>query len=62
MVSGKNGTIWVREVSQTTKQLSTYGKAMDIFQKSNQDAKQLPIKLGIYCPQNGFWQEWDYRD
>ncbi|MBE8182193.1 MAG: UvrD-helicase domain-containing protein [Candidatus Portiera sp.] len=42
------------------KQLSTYGKAMDIFQKSNQDAKQLPIKLGIYCPQNGFWQEWDY--
>lgn len=58
------------ELDKFHRQLHRYGKTFETFQEisqkrsqaSNGSAEKLPIKLGIYCPQNGFWKEWEYQD
>lgn len=39
-------------------QLQNYGAALTTWQAAR--PQQYPLRLGIYCPQNGAWYEWDY--
>ena len=41
-------------------QLQNYGAALATWQAHRQ--QPYPLRLGIYCPQNGAWYEWDYDD
>ena len=56
--TGKKGKFSKEEIHSFHKQLSGYGKIIKAMQE--QENTELPIKLGVYCPQSGFWQEWDY--
>lgn len=59
--TSEKGSFSKDDLDKFHQQLKGYAKAMDIFQQHSKNKQQLPIKLGIYCPQNGFWQEWDYK-
>lgn len=54
------GSFSEADIESFFRQLNDYGDVMRDLQKG-QDKQQMPIKLAVYCPQNGFWQESDYN-
>ena len=51
-----NASFSDEELHAFFRQLVGYAEAVQLFGCTN------PLVLGIYCPQNGFWHEWNFTD
>lgn len=54
--TSQDGKFNEEELSKYHKQLMKYAAAVN---KLYPEEKNIPIKVAIYCPQNGFWREWN---